>query len=248
MPERTFGEDDLLDEKVAFLAKKIYYPPVPDIAGVVRQRLTSSPRRPVHLNWSLAAVLALVFLAAALFASPARARIVEWLRVGAVRIFLADPTLTAPTAVAPPDFTELAGRTTLAEAQTKAGFSLKTLSQFREPDRVYYQELDRAQMVIMVWFDPDLGDLALYQIQGPVSIINKRYVGSIEETVVGEQWAVWVEGPYQLYIETGTEIDIRAVEGRTLLWQQDGVTYRLESTLTIEKAREVAESLQPIVP
>jgi hypothetical protein len=49
-------------------------------------------------------------------------------------------------------------------------------------------------------------------------------------------------------METGTEIDIRAVEGRTLLWQQDGITYRLESHLTLEEARELAESLQPIAP
>jgi hypothetical protein len=57
--------------------------------------------------------------------------------------------------------------------------------QLGEPDGVYYQEIDRAKLVIMLWQDREQGDLALYQIQGPVSIINKRYVDSIEETVVG---------------------------------------------------------------
>jgi hypothetical protein len=247
MTSQRSGNDANLEQQVRHLAQQFQYPTTPLIATAVRQNLRRPAHRPYRWAWTLAAIFALVFLAAALLASPARARIVEWLRVGAVRIFLIDPAIT-PIPTSPALNSELEGETTLLTAQEKVNFNLMIPLDVGEPDRVYYQEIDRAKLVIMLWQDLEQGDLALYQIQGPVSIINKRYVGSIEETVVGSEWAVWVEGPYELYIETGTEIDIRVVEGRTLLWQQDGITYRLESHLALEEARELAESLQPIAP
>jgi hypothetical protein len=246
MTSQRSGNDANLEQQVHRLAQQFHYPPTPLIGTAVRQNMRPD-QRSYRLGWTLAAIFALVFLAAVLFASPVRARIVEWLRVGAVRVFLNDPVLT-PDPTVPAANIELEGETTLLAAQENIHFNLMIPPQLGEPDRVYYQEIDRARLVIMLWQDLEQGDLALYQIQGPVSIINKRYVGSIEETVVGSEWAVWVEGPYQLYVETGTEIDIRAVEGRTLLWQQDGITYRLESHLTLEEARELAGSLQPIAP
>jgi hypothetical protein len=244
--------DAEFDAQVANLAKDFVYPAVPNIAAQFRQPRLSLYRRQVKRPvWSMVAVLAFVLLCVSLLASPVRARVVEWLRIGAVRIFPIDPDIPFVPSLpsdAASGLNSLAGETTLTAALEKAGFDLKIPLELGEPDRVYYQELDRARLVIMLWRDREQGDLALYQIAGPVSIINKRYVGDIEETTVGSEWAVWVEGPYQLYIETGTEIDIRAVEGSTLLWQQDGITYRLESHLTLDEARRIAQSLQLIAP
>ena len=36
----------------------------------------------------------------------------------------------------------------------------------------------------------------------------------------------------------------RLVEGNVLLWEQDGVTYRLETELPLDEAIKVAESLE----
>jgi hypothetical protein len=38
------------------------------------------------------------------------------------------------------------------------------------------------------------------------------------------------------------------LEGGTLVWEADGVTYRLETRLTLEEAIRIAESLRPVEP
>jgi hypothetical protein len=249
MPNRD--KDGSRDESIYRLAQSFTYPPTPDISTAARRRIRRSARRPYHLAWSLAAIFVLALLVTAVFSSPVRARVVEWLRIGAVRIFPVDsdvPFVPPRSSDASRDLLALEGETTLAAAIEKARFDLKIPLELGEPDRVYYQEIERVRLVVMLWLDHEQGNLALYQIYGPVSMVNKRYVGDITETAVSGEWAVWVEGPYQLYIETGTEIDIRTVEGKTLLWQQDEVTYRFESDLMLEEALEIAESLQIISP
>jgi hypothetical protein len=249
MPGRD--KDGRRDERLYRLAQSFTYPPTPDISTAARRRIRRSARRFYQLAWSLAAIFVLALLITAVFSSPVRARVVEWLRIGAVRIFPVDsdvPFVPPRSPDASRDLLALEGEIPLAAAIEKARFDLKIPLELGEPDRVYYQEIERVRLVIMLWLDREQGNLALYQIHGPVSIVNKRYVGEITETTVAGEWALWVEGPYQLYIESGTEIDIRTVEGKTLLWQQNGVTYRLESFFALEEARELAESLQPIAP
>jgi hypothetical protein len=249
MPNRD--KDGRRDESIYRLAQSFTYPPTPDISTAARRSIRRSAHRPYHLAWSLAAVITLALLVTLLFSSPARARVVEWLRIGAVRIFPVDsdvPFVPPRSPDASRDLLALEGEIPLATAIEKARFDLKIPLELGEPDRVYYQEIERVRMVVMLWLDREQGNLALYQIHGPVSIVNKRYVGEITETTVAGEWALWVEGPYQLYIESGTEIDIRTVEGKTLLWQQDEVTYRFESDLVLEEALEIAESLQTMLP
>jgi hypothetical protein len=68
----------------------------------------------------------------------------------------------------------------------------------------------------------------------------------IEETEVNGQRAVWTVGPYPLISRNGDVELTRMVEGHVLIWESDGVTYRLETGLSLEETLKIAESLQPM--
>src|SRR5574338_1634120 len=94
------GNNAQLQARLRRIAAGFAYPPTPDLAAGERHRLVMhgrvpARRRPGRLAFGLAIIL--ILLAAALMVSPARARVLDWIRLGAVRIFLVAPTAT-PTA------------------------------------------------------------------------------------------------------------------------------------------------------
>jgi hypothetical protein len=70
----------------------------------------------------------------------------------------------------------------------------------------------------------------------------------IQETTVDGRYALWVEGPYVLELTDRNYVERYLLEGGTLVWEADGVTYRLETRLTLEEAIRIAESLRPVEP
>ena len=70
----------------------------------------------------------------------------------------------------------------------------------------------------------------------------------MEETTVDGERALWVRGPHLLqFREKNGNVDYdtrRLVNGNVLIWQEDTLTYRLETDLPLEEAVRVAESLR----
>lgn len=158
------------------------YPPTPDIAGAITRRLgtaqSSQTRRRRQAAW--AAALLILALAGLMAVPSVRAAVIDFIQVGAIRIFLAAPatktpsppengTATAP-AFNPPAATpslstfeaqatplasllDLSGETTLAEARAKAGFTLKLPTYppgLGLPQHVYLQDLN-GPVILMAW-------------------------------------------------------------------------------------------------
>ena len=142
----------------------------------------------------------------------------------------------------------LAGETTLADTQNNLAFKIRLPeypADLGTPDRVFLQE--DGQMVILVWTDPNDSQkalLSLYEI-GPGNVIIQKFEPRvIQETQVNGQYAVWVQGPYMLQLTNGMYDFRRLVEGNTLIWEEDKITYRLESNQTLEDTLKIAESLK----
>ncbi len=95
MSEQSF---ELLETSLQAAAHDFPYPLTPDIARAVRQRLAMEPRqaamRRMRLAW--AAAIAVLILAGLLAVPQVRAAVLEALRIGAIRIFLTEPTPTSP--------------------------------------------------------------------------------------------------------------------------------------------------------
>lgn len=256
--------DPRWEEQLQRIARTFPYPPTPDLAAAVQQRLrvhAPLPRADRRLRPIWAILLALLIVLTGLLAvPPVRAAIQAWLQIGAVRIWLVEPTLTPPDDAGAPtprptptplrSLFDLAGETTLAEAQAKAGFSIRLPSYPADlgvPDGVFFQDLG-GPAVVVVWLDPAQplrAQLSLH-ILGPHALVEKGNAQRLAQTTVNGQAAFWTEGPYMLAYRNGrtTDWDIRRlVEGHVLIWTEEELTYRLETDLALAEAVRVAESL-----
>jgi hypothetical protein len=109
--------------------------------------------------------------------------------------------------------------------------------------------------VVLAWYVPGRDDdlrMVLYQLSN--GAWQQEMAGSLEklvsETTVNGNPARWVEGPTAVYVDAGgggEMLDKRTfiTDGHTLVWEESGITYRLEAAVTLEEAVRIAESLTP---
>jgi len=252
------------------------YPATPDIAAAVALRLESEARpanllRP-RLAWGAAVVILL--LGAMLAIPPVRAQVLEWLQIGAIRIFLTEPTPTpTPGATQPPaqagqagnpttpatprpsprpypSLADLPGETSLAEAQSQLDFPILLPAyppDLGEPDRVFLQDLG-GQAVLLVWMDPEEPERIRLDLllMGPGAFGEKFAPAVIAETNVNGKPAIWTEGPHTLNLGGMYQQVPLVVQGNVLIWEEGEVTYRLETDLPLEEAVRIAGSLETI--
>ncbi|MDQ3930846.1 MAG: DUF4367 domain-containing protein [Chloroflexota bacterium] len=261
-------ENDMyFDRPLKEYARSFSYPPTPDIAAAVRERLAServmgkratAPARP-RLAWVVVVVVVLS-LAAALLTPDVQAFVRYLLRIGSVDIVLVTPTPTVFTTPGTPAPTQLPtvlenleGRTTLLAARTRARFPLKTPSYPPDlglPDLVYLQ--DPRSMIVFVWLDdqqPGKARLSLIEFVEGVGLADKMVNNPevVEPVTVNGHDGAWVRGPhYLVFVKPGNTTEFEQhmlVEGNVLLWEEDNITYRLEADLPKEEVIKIAESL-----
>jgi len=260
------------ENRLRTVSRDLPYPPTPDIAKAVRLRIAEVPKRavwakPYSTRWRIAlisATLVIMILAGLLTVPSVRAAVLEFLQIGGIRILIPTSTYTPTPARTPlPSQTmlptptpgdlitldDLQGETTLAEAIQTVSFILR-LPTYPEnlgaPERVFIQDM-QGDMLILVWTEdenPNKAELILYQIAQGSWAGEKGEPSLIERTRVNGQDAVWVEGPYILYLTDGDLEFRRLIAGHSLIWGENRVTYRLESYLGLAEAIKIAESLE----
>jgi hypothetical protein len=254
-------------------ASALPYPATPNVVDPVRVRLANArrqgPARRLQPLWVASIILAL--LVGLWAVPPVRAAILEFFQIGAVRIWLVEPTPTPlptnvpsealsgvtasstsrPTPTPLRSLFNLAGETTLAEAEAKAGFPIPLPtypSDLGPPDRVFFQEMS-GPVVVLLWMNPEHPDKAEYSLHifSNGAVANKMNPSVVMTTTVGDSPAVWTNGPYLLVYGEGSESEWETrylVSGRVLIWVEGTLTYRLESNLNLEEAVRMAESLE----
>ncbi len=149
---------------------------------------------------------------------------------------------------------DLAGKTTLAEAQSKAHFPI-LLPAYPQgvglPDAVFLQDLG-AQVLVLVWMDPEQPDrirFSLHELEPGGYSLEKYQPQVLKYSTINGLPAIWTTGPYMVMLRNDN-IDLRRlIEGHVLIWTMEGeITYRLETDLALEEAVRIAESLEPAPP
>ncbi len=245
--------DRSLSAALADLA--IEFPEVPDLEAAFARLAAPPQRRPaVRLRWAVAAVIVAV-AALMTFVTPVREAIADWLGIGAVRIVEVEEI--------PTDIEESIGDLgiQLGPEAFIIGPDDPITDIIGAPNRTYTRTVGRRITEIsFVWFPKEglpevdsTGAGALLTrfdglLDGPVIEKSVGEGTSVQMVSIGESRGYWIEGDAHTfgYLDRDGEVVFETLRlaGNTLLWEEGGFSYRLESGLDMEAAIRVAESLE----
>ncbi len=249
------NHDEAWEMSVQDRAKAFSYPATPDIAAAVGRTLRPPQRRNSLRIMARAAILLILLSIALLFVPEIRASVLEFLRLGAIRIV---PQTPAPTLSPsqPLSLLDLNSVASLEEAQEifRLPIRLPTYpADVGAPDRIFVIE-DPGTMIILAWLVPGTEDqieMSLHMLRSE-ELADKYYPWEPEITSVNGRQAFWLVNAhvYDFFGTVGNQSTdwTRYVNMNVLIWEQDRITYRLETTVTLEEARQIAESLQEVTP
>ena len=266
MTREPMGEHEL-EATLTDLGERLAYPRPTRLAAAVRERLNQprerrwwdavlSPRYAI----APAALTLLLILVVSLAAVPSvRATADEFLRLRGIDIFRTASTPSAPAASPALQFP--GERVTLDEARRRAPFLRAPVDpRLGAPDQVYIDQTQAGDRVTLVYvsrtdvpISRDAGVSAVVvAFRGRIdeSLFAKVAVPGtrIEEATVNGGRGYWLEGtPHQFFYRDSAgnpSPETLRLAGNTLLWEQDGVTFRLEAQLARDEALRVATSFR----
>jgi hypothetical protein len=220
---------------------------------------------------AIAAAVVILFLAAALAGLPDfRHAVADRLGVRGIKIVFEDETPTPETTPVGSTLT-FGERTTLDEAQAAVPFTLSipNLPDIGEPNEVYVRELGAEAgggqpMVSFIYYPSEAlpetretgaGALLIQlQAEDEAALLGKGIGegGNLIRVEIGDDEGWFITGPTSFFLYQDPSRsdccgpDQRRPSGNVLIWEDDGVTYRLESNLNAPDSVAFAESLEPV--
>jgi hypothetical protein len=237
------------------LGRELVFPPVPDVAARVAERLRAEPgplRRRLFPRRRLVLALAAVAvaLAAAFAVPPVRAALLDLIGIGGVTIERVDEL----PPVTPAADLGLGPEVSLAEARRGIDFAIKAPDPgaWGEPDAVYLSTTVPGGRVSLLYGSERRVRLLVTEFRGETApdLMKKAITDrtSVEFVTVRGAPGYWLSGAPHAVIFRDANGEIREDEYRlarnVLLWVEGGVTYRLEGELDRATAFEIAESLR----
>jgi len=250
------GRDLQLEARLAELGREIAFPATPPLAAVVAARL-AQPGRGAWLRRPLGRGLALALIATLLLAGIA---VALGIGLGGLRLVFGPASFSpAPSLVVGPG---LGTPTSLDAARDLVTFDLRvpTLPELGEPDLVYLAEPPAGGAVTLLYAerpgflaDPDSGiGLIVTQFRADIGpdvfekLINSGV--SVLPARVHGQSAWWVAGGDHFFFyrdAQGVQVESTLrLASPTLIWEEGGVTHRVEGAPSLAEAVRVAESLE----
>ena len=240
--------------------------PKRDLWPAVRTRIAGRHAQPWWSRLALdrrtlapiAATLAVILVAAILLTPDLAARAAEVLSLPGAQIF---KTRETPTPRASPRATPtFAGQrvTTVADAGRVAGFQVRAPAALGAPDEIF---VETAPVRVTLVYRSRPG-IPVSPLAG-VSALIVEFRGRVDQTVLGKSAgpdtrveaipldgrpAYWLSGqPHQFFFFDANgnfQQESLRLAGNTLLWEEGGVTYRLEADVSKEEAVRIASSLR----
>ncbi|MEV0804892.1 hypothetical protein [Micromonospora sp. NPDC050200] len=237
---------DDLERELRDLSAWLETPDPPDVTARVRAQLAAT--RPKRRPWRYYVATALVALLVAVL-PPGRAALADAV-TGLLRF--AGITITTSPAPAPPTGTPspLPSQrpATLDEAQRKVRFPIRLPAKLGPPEQMLVADPDGTGACRVATLLYRGGTLRIDAFDGALDpVFHKQASGPGTDWVqVNGGFAVWIGGPHALaYVDrAGTlRVETARLAASTLIWEEAGVSYRLEGNLTKLEAIEIANSL-----
>jgi hypothetical protein len=240
--------DERVEAALRELGGRLDVPEPPaGLTTAVLARLDEPARRPTPrlLPRLVAAALALlVALAVAMAVSPTvRAAVLDFFKIGGVEINYSPPPVTPTTSDVPqPGERDMS----LAAARAAVRFDIRVPALLGDPDSVrVIDSADGVPRVVSLRYPGARVD----EFGGRISPVFEKFLHADEAvpTDVDGAPAIWIPAPHPvIYMDEHGEVHEEAARlaARTLIWEERGLTYRLEGDLTQEQAIVVARSLR----
>jgi hypothetical protein len=208
-----------LERALVLLGRELELPAAPELAGAVRPRLERRGRRWWPVAVALAAALAIAFAVPG-----SRAALLRFFHLRGAEVSIVDRLPEVPGGAL-----QLGAPTTL----DALGFR-PLLLDGQKPDAVY-----RGEGVVWLRYGPAGRPRALLaELNGGVSFLKKvaGEATTVEYVMVGRYPGIWISGGHVLYLPGGHAQLAR----RTLIWEHDALTLRLEADVSREEAIKLA--------
>ena len=220
-----------LEQQLHLLAAEVEWPPAPELA------LPALPERRRRSLWRPLLVAAAVLLVAACVAAlvpGARSAILHWFRIGGASV---ERVQTLPPAERRSLVAALGRPVGAAEAERVLGAPVRVP---RGAGRLYLQG-----GVVSALLETDAGTVLFSELRShDLPMLLKKLASgstSVEFVTVGGGSGAWMAGARHVVIFPAAPARLA---GNTLLWEEDGVTYRLEGAkLDRQTALVLARSL-----
>jgi hypothetical protein len=251
-----------LEAALADLGGSLIFPPTPPLAVAVATAIRSEPAR---RSWSfgrpLRSGLALGLAAALLVAGLAAA---IGFALGGLRITFGGP---APGTALPQDVVSeraFGDPVSVGELSDRLGFEpvAPTLAELGAPDHAYVAKPPSGGSLALIWgdrqgfaADPESGiGVVLTEFRaevGPETFEKMITSGvRVESVSVNGEPGYWIEGGehYFFYRDAAGQVvdDTLRLVGNALIWEEGGLTLRIEGAPTLPEALRIAESLSPL--
>jgi hypothetical protein len=239
-----------LDRELRQLASRVAFPDAPDLSTAVGWRVAAlrADRRDARRGrrWqrvSVAAAALVVIVGAVLAISPqARSAAADLFDVVGI-----DLRFGSSGGDAPPlgENLRLGPELGLGEARRRVGFRIRTAGAFDERPEVHVND-DIVSLVyddvLVTQFAAGFGeDLVVKEVGSAATVEAVELAPGVT--------AHWISGePHRLFLSDDTTGEVRTETLRlatdTLVWAEDGVTYRVEGDLPLPDALRIARSLR----
>lgn len=242
-----------LQKRLVHLGAHVDWPDT-DLSGKVRSRLVDVPRTRLRPGWAVASLLTAVCLLAVLTPGGRTAVAdllgvvgieIRWSEVGTPPATHRDLALGEPVA--------------LQAAVDSANFVvLVPAGEVGRPDVVYADD----GRVSTVWNPttmlPEVGDSGIgllhmqFSARLDTGLLTKRLADGTGVTAVDVRGRTgfWIDGEPHVLAYVGPDgqerTDTTRLAGNVLLWEEDGVTHRMESALSLDAARSIAATLSEV--
>jgi len=253
-----------LEMLLADLQDFIDFPATPPLAQAVAERLRSGRGARPAWRWSRPSLGrgAALALAATLLLVGAVAAV--GIAIGGLRLIFSPASL--PPLPSIPNQPGIGQQTTLYAATSQVGFVLRvpSLTALSDPDQVYLMEPPAGGAVTLVYgarpgYPLQQGKaygLVVTQFRADLSdeLFEKMITGGVRvtQTSVHGLPAYWVAGGEHFFFyrdAAGRIVNTTLrLAGDTLIWEEGGVTHRVEGAPSLQAAIAVVESLEPVSP
>lgn len=256
MSDRVGMNDARMEELLRAVGREVDYPPTPALATAIRHRLAEGPRpsrlrSPLGFRWQPAmatlAILVVIAVAALTFSPQARNAVADFLGLGGVRIGFDG----SPPRATPDEGPDLGPQVSLEEAELEVGFEVKVpeLAELGSP-QIHLTRPPGSGMVSLYYPDAYDGGLLVTQFRAGVDeVFFKKLTlegATVEYLTVRDGPAYWVTGSHFFaYVDPDGAIreeSLRIAEN-VLLWEEGGITYRIEGGIDKGEAIAIAGSL-----